>query len=192
MKQQYNLIRNNFGPSTKTEFFLNGFWSFCCSWNFPPFMELEDSSIFLSFLLSILLFLISYSHLCLDLRSTLFLWGFMTNIMNVSFLLYEVNAPMSPHFSNICEDCKLCNPMVGNATKRKRKWGDKMEQAYKCLHTGHTMYSNYICMFERKIIRKIYGPVMENNIWRIRYSEEINTLLKGEDIVRSIKSQRIR
>jgi hypothetical protein len=47
-------------------------------------------------------------------------------------------------------------------------------------------------MFKRKIIRKIYRPVMENNIWRIRYNEEINTLLKGEDIVRFIKSQRIR
>jgi hypothetical protein len=33
---------------------------------------------------------------------------------------------------------------------------------------------------------------MENNIWRIRYNEEINTLLKGEDIVRFIRSQRIR
>jgi hypothetical protein len=46
-------------------------------------------------------------------------------------------------------------------------------------------------MFERKIIRKIYGPVMENNMWRIRHNEEINTLLKGEDIVR-VKSQRTR
>jgi hypothetical protein len=27
----------------------------------------------------------------------------------------------------------------------------------------------------------IYGPVMENNIWRIRYNEEMNTLLEGED-----------
>jgi hypothetical protein len=26
---------------------------------------------------------------------------------------------------------------------------------------------------------------MENNIWRIRHNENINTLLKGEDIVRS-------
>jgi hypothetical protein len=51
---------------------------------------------------------------------------------------------------------------------------------------------NALRTFERKIIRKIYGPVMENNIWRIRYNEEINTLLKGEDIVRVIKSQRIR
>jgi hypothetical protein len=30
---------------------------------------------------------------------------------------------------------------------------------------------------------------MGNNIWRIRYKEEINTLLKGEDIVRFIRSQ---
>jgi hypothetical protein len=33
---------------------------------------------------------------------------------------------------------------------------------------------------------------MENNVWKIRYNEEINTLLKGEYIVRFIKSQRIR
>jgi hypothetical protein len=47
-------------------------------------------------------------------------------------------------------------------------------------------------MFERKIIRRIYGTVMENNVWRIRYNEELNTFLKGGDIVRFIKSQRIR
>jgi hypothetical protein len=33
---------------------------------------------------------------------------------------------------------------------------------------------------------------MENNVWRIRYNEELNTLLKREGIVRFIKSQRIR
>jgi hypothetical protein len=37
---------------------------------------------------------------------------------------------------------------------------------------------------ERKIIRRIYGPVMENNVWRISSNEELNTLLKGEDIVK--------
>jgi hypothetical protein len=47
-------------------------------------------------------------------------------------------------------------------------------------------------IFERKIVRKIYGSVMENNSWRIRYNEEIIKLLKGEDRVRFIKSQRIR
>jgi hypothetical protein len=37
-------------------------------------------------------------------------------------------------------------------------------------------------MFERKIICRIYGQVMENNVWRIRYNEELNTLLKEEDL----------
>jgi GTP1/Obg family GTP-binding protein len=32
----------------------------------------------------------------------------------------------------------------------------------------------------------------ENIVWRIRYNEDLNTLLKGEDKVRFIKSQRIR
>jgi hypothetical protein len=47
-------------------------------------------------------------------------------------------------------------------------------------------------MFERKIIRRINGPVMEKNVWRIRYNEELNTLLKEEGIIIFIKSQRIR
>jgi GTP1/Obg family GTP-binding protein len=47
-------------------------------------------------------------------------------------------------------------------------------------------------MFERKINRRIYRPVTENNVWRIRYNEELNALLKGEYTVRCIKSQRIR
>jgi hypothetical protein len=33
---------------------------------------------------------------------------------------------------------------------------------------------------------------MENNVWRIRYNEELNTLLNGEDVVRFLKLQRIR
>jgi hypothetical protein len=51
---------------------------------------------------------------------------------------------------------------------------------------------NILRIFERKIIRKIYGPAMENNSCRIRYNEEISKVLKREDIVRFIKSQRIR
>jgi hypothetical protein len=50
---------------------------------------------------------------------------------------------------------------------------------------------NALRMFKRKITRRIYGAVTENNLWRMRYNEELNTLLKGEDIVRFMKSQRI-
>jgi hypothetical protein len=52
--------------------------------------------------------------------------------------------------------------------------------------------ANALRMLRGKIICRIYGPVMENNIWRIKYNEEINALLKGEDIVIFVKSQRLR
>jgi hypothetical protein len=45
--------------------------------------------------------------------------------------------------------------------------------------------------FERKILRKIYGPVQEGDTSRIRYNEELNRSIKGEDIVKFIKAQRI-
>ena len=47
-------------------------------------------------------------------------------------------------------------------------------------------------IFERKILRKIYGPVQEGGTWRIRYNEELNRFIKGKDIVKFIKAQTIR
>jgi len=45
-------------------------------------------------------------------------------------------------------------------------------------------------IFERQIIRKMFGPVNIDNIWRIRNNMEIDKLIEGADIVRSIKAQR--
>ena len=40
--------------------------------------------------------------------------------------------------------------------------------------------------FERKILRSIYGSVQDlNNEWRVRTNQEIQTLIKGENIVHS-------
>jgi hypothetical protein len=41
-------------------------------------------------------------------------------------------------------------------------------------------------------LRKIYGPGKENELWRIRQNDELETIIKGENIIRFIKCQRIR
>jgi len=49
-----------------------------------------------------------------------------------------------------------------------------------------------LAVFERKILQKIYGLVKENELWRIRWNNELEAIIKGENIVRFIKCQRIR
>jgi hypothetical protein len=50
---------------------------------------------------------------------------------------------------------------------------------------------NALRRFERKVLRKICGPVVDKGVWRIRYNNELCKLMGGEDIVRFIKAQRI-
>jgi hypothetical protein len=58
---------------------------------------------------------------------------------------------------------------------------------------GHSPWKRKVlAVFERKILRKIYGPVKVNELWRIRRNDELEDIIKGETIVRFIKSQRIR
>jgi hypothetical protein len=48
---------------------------------------------------------------------------------------------------------------------------------------------NDLRIFERQILRKIFGPVNIDNIWRIRNNMQIDKLIEGADIVRYIKAQ---
>jgi hypothetical protein len=50
---------------------------------------------------------------------------------------------------------------------------------------------NALQIFEMKIIRKIYGSVCGDSVWRVRSNSEINSVLQGEDIVRHAKSLRL-
>jgi len=49
----------------------------------------------------------------------------------------------------------------------------------------------HLRIFERRILRKIFGPVQnEDGPWRIRMTYELNELIEDADIVRFIKSRR--
>jgi hypothetical protein len=50
---------------------------------------------------------------------------------------------------------------------------------------------NSLSVFERKVVRMIYGPVREGERWRIRSNRELEEILRGEDIVKFVKSQRL-
>jgi len=46
-----------------------------------------------------------------------------------------------------------------------------------------TIDENNLRIFERQILRKIFGPVNIDNVWSIRNSMEIDKLIQGADIV---------
>jgi len=52
-----------------------------------------------------------------------------------------------------------------------------------------TRDEQYLRIFERRILSKIFGPVQnEDGSWRIRMNHELNELIENADIVRFIKS----
>jgi hypothetical protein len=57
--------------------------------------------------------------------------------------------------------------------------------------TLHISGENALQIFERKVIRKMYGPVCEDSVWRVRSNAEIDSLPQGEDLVRRTKSLRL-
>jgi len=51
---------------------------------------------------------------------------------------------------------------------------------------------NKMMIFERKIMRKIYGPTRtEDGHWRIKTNQEINNRIKRQNIIGFIKNQRL-
>ena len=48
-----------------------------------------------------------------------------------------------------------------------------------------------VVIFERKIMRKILGPTrLDDGYWKIKTNQEINDILKGQNIIGFIKKQR--
>jgi hypothetical protein len=50
---------------------------------------------------------------------------------------------------------------------------------------------NALRVFERKILRRIFGPVNDNGQWRIQYNHEVYELHKEPDLVTCNKIRRL-
>jgi len=50
---------------------------------------------------------------------------------------------------------------------------------------------NKLTIFERRIMREIFGPTRtDDGYWRIKTNQEINEMLRGQNIIGIIKKQR--
>jgi hypothetical protein len=49
-----------------------------------------------------------------------------------------------------------------------------------------------VLVFERKILRRIFGPTKENQIWRAKTNEELDKLIKHKNIINYIKAHRLK
>ena len=48
-----------------------------------------------------------------------------------------------------------------------------------------------LLVFERKMLRKIFGPNNENGIWRIKTNQELDEIIKSKNIINFIRTQRL-
>jgi hypothetical protein len=46
-------------------------------------------------------------------------------------------------------------------------------------------------VFERKVLRKIFGPTNENGIWGIKTNQELDKIIKHKNIINFIRAQRL-
>jgi hypothetical protein len=47
-----------------------------------------------------------------------------------------------------------------------------------------------LLVFERKILRRLFGPTKENQIWRVKTNKELNKLIKHKNIINHIKASK--
>ena len=45
-----------------------------------------------------------------------------------------------------------------------------------------------LLVFEKKVLRRIFGPTEENQIWRVKSNEELDKLIKRKNIINYIKA----
>jgi hypothetical protein len=85
---------------------------------------------------------------------------------------------INSHYISIKTKCKLYKSVI------------RPVLLYRCETLAINKYNEEkIAIFERKILRKIYGPTCDNERWRIRYNNELYQLFGEPDIIREIKAR---
>jgi hypothetical protein len=51
--------------------------------------------------------------------------------------------------------------------------------------------TNKLLVFERKVLRKIYGQNNEKGIWGIKTNEEMDEIIKHKNIINFVRAQRL-
>jgi hypothetical protein len=51
--------------------------------------------------------------------------------------------------------------------------------------------TNRLMVFERKVLRKIFGPTNENGFWRIKTNQELDKIIKHKNIINFVRAQRL-
>jgi hypothetical protein len=89
--------------------------------------------------------------------------------------------------------------------RTRRRWEDNIKmnlQEIRCMGQHGVDYAsetwllkesmiNKLMIFERRIMRKIFGPTRtDNGYWRIKTNQEINEILKGQNIIGFIKKKK--
>jgi ATP-dependent helicase/DNAse subunit B len=55
-----------------------------------------------------------------------------------------------------------------------------------------SIVSKKLMIFERKVLRKIFGPTkQQNGLWRIKTNEELDKLIEHMNIITFVKAQRL-
>jgi len=71
------------------------------------------------------------------------------------------------------------------------KYGIAITAVQEIKWSGSEKIEKILMTWERKILRKIYGPTMEKGQWRIKTNLELMTKYKSQDIVTTIKTRRL-
>ncbi|CAG9568544.1 unnamed protein product [Danaus chrysippus] len=83
---------------------------------------------------------------------------------------------------------------LGSILSSRNKVGVEANATYGCeAWSLTTLETQKLAVFERKVLRKVFGPVKDaDGDYRIRMNHELEALMNRETIVRFIKSQRLR